>query len=196
MKTTKKQIKEWNEYFNSLTPAQKRVAIAKDVIEQVNLKRFIPKNRIYTKIVSKIEDVENQIQSEFNNIQCHCCALGGMFLSDIKFNNSCTFYELDNKIFQATEKDRLQQYFSIEQLILIEAAFECWSCEDITSYDNVEEDYVIDQGYGIDLYLSDLNIGEEDINKAGDFGNKYRDNSERLMAIMNNIIKNKGKFKV
>lgn len=193
MKITKQQIKEWNEYFTSLSPAKKRVAIAKDVIEQVKAERYLAKNRTYIDFLMKFD---GQIQSKFDKVKCQCCALGAMFLSDVKYTNNCTIEDLDRINFSREEENRLQNYFDIEQLILIEAAFECWGFETITEFDGCEEDYRIIEGFGYDVMLSDLSLTSEDIDKAAQFGYQYDDNSERLIAIMRNIIKNRGKFKL
>jgi hypothetical protein len=192
MKITKKQIKEWNEYFNSLTPAQKRVAIAKDVIEQVKAEKYFARNRTYIDFYNKLE---GEIQSNFNKVKCECCALGAMFLSDVKYTNQCTFEQAKSTSFSFDEENRLRNYFDVEQLILIEAAFECWSSDRLLDYDEHTSGQIRD-GFGYDLVMSNLSITEDDLDNAANFGNKYDDSSERLIKIMENIVKNKGKFKL
>lgn len=193
MGITKTQIKKWNDYFKSLTKPQKRVALAQDVIAQIKAKKFLPKNKTYTKIVSPIKSYNEQIQSNFGDIQCECCALGGIFLSDIKFNNSCTFNELDATYFDAREDMRLKEYFSIEQLILIEAAFECWDFDNLV--DDFWGEYQFTSGFADGLLFKDFKLTKEKINKTAEFGNQYTDSYKRLIAIMENIIANNGTFK-
>ncbi len=188
MGITKTQLKKWNDYFNSLTKPQKRVAIAEDVIKQIKAKKYTAKESTYLYISTTVED-EEQLQSNFNNVQCDCCALGGLFLSEVKFNNSCTIGEANDYDFDVKGDTRLQKYFSIEQLILIEAAFECWDAYRLL------HNNTIDSGYGFNLKLNELKLTEEDINKACKFGDSFYYEKDKLIAILQNLIQNKGTFK-
>lgn len=198
MAITKTQIQKWNEYFNSLTKPQKRVAIAEDVIKQIKAKKYLPKQMAYVTF-KKLENSEEQIQTNFDKIECTCCALGGLFLSEVKFNNSCTFKELNyndfskGNYFEEKPLKRLNKYFSLSQLVLTEFAFECWGTNEL--YYNDDNSVHIDMGIGNHKTLKELKLTENDIEKACEFGNDYLYPNDRLLAIMKNIVLNEGTFK-
>jgi hypothetical protein len=185
---TNKEIKGFNEYFNSLTPAKKRVAIAKDVIANIESKKYFAKmgNYLY---VNSDDNLESQsLQKVLPQVTCNVCALGAMFVSDVKFNNNFnvgddTLKKLDNQ---------LSKYFSKGQLALIEAAFEGFGVD----YEEYEEDELsIENGFYLKFTLEQLGIKEQDVINAKKFYAMFDTSEENLIAIMENIIKNKGKFK-
>ena len=183
---TNKEIKGFNEYFNSLTPAKKRVAIAKDVIANINAKKYVACMGSYVNIYNTNLDSQS-LQKVLPQVTCSVCALGAMFVSDVKFNNNfnvgdSTTSKIDNQ---------LSKYFSKGQLALIEIAFERFD----TIYDDDEEELRIENGYYSHISLKKLKITEDDVSSAIKFYNKFDTSEETLIAIMENIIKNKGKFK-
>lgn len=172
--------KEWN----SLTVLEKRVAVAKDIIESVEKDFYIPTEGIYvhynqnfkTKKEVSLKDVLRKKQVE----SCTVCALGSCFLSIIKFQNNYITKELADHNFtlditskeQGKERQILRTVFTDYQLGLIESAF-----ERTTTYAS--------------RVINDENLIEQTL----DFGYQYFDSKERLIAIMKNIIKNQGFFK-
>jgi len=106
---------------------------------------------------------------------CEVCVRGSLLVSLIRKDNNFTGEDLDNMscgYFDSwsVEDKRLLELFSPEQLSLIEYAFENFS--------------------------ADRYINEKDLDKVEDFFVLYEhNNTERLIAILKNIIKNKGTFK-
>ncbi len=192
-------LKREKDEFKKLSKAEKRVAVAEDVIAQIRLERYIPESGTYVEIDKtdkvweknrKLEeagkpliDVDEQpvdVMLAQGMVQCTVCAKGAMFMSHIrKDSNTCTVDSAKEGDDEQEIENRLTDLFSEEQLDLIESAFE----SNADHYDHEGHDDFFDKdGVGI-------------AEKAADFGSKYSDDQKRLISIMKNIIKNKGTFK-
>lgn len=177
MAITKKQIAKWNKEFNKLSKAEKRAAVAKDVLQQISKDKYIPANYGYVNL-----NIEGDIQNQFDKIKhCKVCNLGSCVLSLTKFVNNLeqkdvedcgeTFQNPDSKVSKL-----LKTVFTPYQQALIEAAFESGQ------YSHAAEAY--------DVRLSDI-----DEDKCINFYNKFSNAKERQIATMKNIIANQGTFK-
>jgi hypothetical protein len=117
--------------------------------------------------------VKARKDGKLNN--CTVCARGSLLLSVVALDNKfkvCTLDSIDNGSFEddsATDR-RLARIFTKKQIQLMECAFE----ENIFRYD----DY-----------------GDEAFEKAKDFGGNYSSAKNRLIAILDNAIANRGTFK-
>jgi hypothetical protein len=181
-----------------------RIAIAMDVIAQLKDKE----NPLEAQTGSYISvgDIESAIITPKRSYEiskiipkirqtCTVCALGSLLLAEIAMNNEfkCKLNDLDNKFLSSIDK-RLIKYFDRRQLALIEVAFELEShLYDLCTIFEVDEDYDYDY-YNGDCDISEYVIDKE-YHRAVRFGEKYSDDSKRLMAIMKNIVKNEGTFK-
>lgn len=169
-----KKIQETNEIFNNSTPEQKRVMIAKDVIERLELRMLVAwKGCIIKALESSVgTPIDVPInQHNVNNLTCEVCAKGGLLASYVGRVNNYDFIRSHNNFDSNPEHRKLLEVFSIEQLALIEAAFE--GC----------------------FYLENVKFKDDDLMKALSFFNAYAyDANERLIAICENIIKNNGEF--
>jgi len=178
MGITKTQIKKWNTHFNSLTKAQKRVEIAKDVIKQIKLGKYEPKNWGYANFDDNL-DLKLDVQSNFDKItECNCCMLGNCLLSLTKFQNNLKFHEISSgfQVKDSKVSKMLKSVFTPYQQALLEACFENGDCT------HAEEAY--------DCYLKD-----EDYDKCTIFYSRYNSAKARVIAAMENIIANNGTFK-
>jgi hypothetical protein len=191
MTKVKKPVKP----FSRLTKAEKRVAIAKDVIDQIKLKTIrIASGEYCTITLDGSVKGKDELQKAFQKgkvKECKVCAMGALFIGDIlkrdNFKlNSGNFtpgesgrFEEDGfaNVYSSTIEKKLDDYFTAEQLRLIEAAFE----EELISSSNTN--------------LRDKNGFETPIvEKAVKFGKKYKTDRGRLIGILENLIKNKGEF--
>lgn len=200
MKISKK-AKYNNAKFNRLSKAEKRVEIAKDVIQQIKAHNIIPSSGQWVKFSDKQrEQLENNftpadsLQSLIINNQiedsCECCGLGALMLS-------CTLYQNQVSVKDVVEKNAfdfgykyytsdygtlsvdnskiktggLEKIFSKSQMILIELAFE--------------------KGRGFMTPITLIQHSAALFAKNLDL----KSDTEILLAIMNNIIKNKGTFR-
>lgn len=203
--------------FKKASPTQKRVLIAKDVIAQIKAKKIKPESGTFVMVekvkgwmpASEAEEYYRSYNYAFNKIsaiegdgadvrqlylenkiqQCSCCALGGMFMSCTLYNNNTTLENLGyvgddigNALYKGSEpgslSNGLDKFFSVAQLRLIEQTFE--------------------GNNGVVISGEDDETGEE-FNKfsprAEAFYKKYKKPKDRLVAIMQNIVKNNGTFK-
>ncbi len=164
--TSKKPIKK----FEEMDDAEKRVAIARDVIVHLNLVKPSQGTYCYRsrpKGIRGRDSAQNYIDKISKD--CDVCALGACFLSYIRLNNQVKVHEVIGKkgynlnhvsVGQYLIQQKLGSYFTSEQLNVIESAFENYHCED-----------------QCDEY--------DDLGKTP---------KARLRNIMRNIIKNKGEF--
>lgn len=190
--------KKLNDKFKKATAAQKRVIIAQDALDQIKSKRFKPESGNFLKVKNlefnpngyhtseEAELGEKSFQKVFvesPKIKCVGCALGALFLSTTVVNNNSTVCEtieegsdLGEMIqYRNSFSNGLHKFFSEEQLVQIEYCFE--------------------GGAG---YFGSYNISSTEKRvKLDEFISKHRGLSatNRLVAILNNIIENEGKFK-
>jgi len=182
---TENKIKKLNDKFKSLSKTEKRVLIARDVIAQVKAEKYFPRRGSYIKYLTLGGDEYDvttnsmaSLQKHFDEITCNCCALGACLLSATKYKNRLEFQDVYNLASSQSPWDLLKGIFSSKQLNMIEYAFEAER-----SGTRVGENRF-------------KNYLEEEIQVACiDFGRSYDDPEDRMIAIMKNIIKNKGEFK-
>jgi hypothetical protein len=113
------------------TKAQKRVAIAQDVIE--HLDALDPRQNyayVHTCYTPTTDTEEDGAQQHINKISkdCQVCALGACFLSYIRLFNKVKLCQITHAghVFCARTQiyDQLQEFFATSQLGEIEKAFE------------------------------------------------------------------------
>ena len=199
---TNTQIKKWNNYFNGLSPEEKRVAIAKDVIAQLKAEKIQACSGVYIDIEDVPNDGNISLQKYLPETQCEVCALGALFHSHIKYNNKVSYKDYLNESTSNLIVEKLQNYFSFEQMSMIEYAFEGFNygiCDDEPDYydllgigtypidkdrrEKVPKDFVIKLQESHEYFLH-LNTNNTN-NKRSTF---------RLYQIMMNIIRNNGTF--
>ena len=161
-----KRIEETNEVFNNSTPEQKRVMIAQDVIDRINVKLLTAnQGRIIY-----LPEYGNVNKENVNSINCEVCAKGGLFAAYVgrvnNFDETC--YISNSLVNPAHEK--LLEIFTIEQLAIIEFAFEG------------------------SLHIHSVDVDDHLYISLKDFYYQYENDDERLIAICENIIKNNGDF--
>lgn len=173
------RIKNQNEEFFLMTKGEKRVIVAQDCIDRISIGQLTPYAgnflRPDLKYGSEIRSrFEGSIKEEVAKpaFTCIGCAKGGMFLSYVGRANKLNFNDLsagsDQNDTASVEHKKLLEIFTITQLTMIETAFEGR------------------------VYIDDI-LSMKNIEKAKDFYRKY--SNSRLVAICENIIKNKGTFK-
>lgn len=188
-------LKKEKDAFKKMSKAEKRVAIAEDVIAQIRCETYVPTSGTYVEInaSSKAADKGFDVYSmntkpadlmmQEGMLSCNVCAKGAMFLSHVRKDvDSCTIDQARRGADERHIEHELTDLFSEEQLDMIEAAFEGQA--DFYT-DNHGED-TDDDG---DVLPTDPGM------KAERFAERYSDDQKRLIGIMRNIIKNKGTFK-
>jgi hypothetical protein len=215
-KQVAREVAKREAIFKKASPTQKRVLIAKDVIAQIKAKKIKPESGTFVQVekvkgfmssseadkrtgswnyaMNRLSDSEGsdadvrQLYLDNTLQQCSCCALGGMFMSCTLYNNNTTIEDLEhagNDISQVLLEETgeklsngLNKFFSVEQLKLIEQTFEGDNGAVLSGMDD-------DTGKTVDEFSP----------RAEAFYNKYKKSKDRLVAIMQNIVKNNGTFK-
>jgi len=165
--------------FKQLTKAEQRVAVAKDVLAQIKQERYVAKTSVYVELSRSNEDLEEKpVKENIHKIKkCKVCAIGSTILSIAKFKNTIDFDDVTNGGFSQRADSLLGTVFGKKQLALMEACF-----ESLGSHPYARNTY----NYTLPL---------EDRTKCINFYQDYRSQTDRLQAIMRNIIKNEGVFK-
>jgi hypothetical protein len=216
-KQIEREIAKREAIFKKASPTQKRVLIAKDVIAQIKAKKIKPEQGSFV-MVEKVKGFISSSAAEERNgtyhyawnkldasegsaadvrrlylenkiQQCSCCALGGMFMSCTLYNNSTTVESLGfagddigGALYKSSEpgsiSNGLDKFFSVEQLRLIEQTFE--GNNGVVTGGERDDD-----GGEFDKFSP----------RSEAFYTKYKKPKDRLIAIMQNIVKNNGTFK-
>ncbi len=191
-----KKIQKTNKGFKRASKAEKRVLVAQDAIDWVKRGLINPTPDRYLDMGSVKEehmpeafldrdlDAPVQLHEQIldraqEGVACDACGLGGLLVAfclrfdDVKYQEDleCTL-DLDEE-----QMEPLNNIFDGKQLGLIETAFECW-------------------GPGSATFCSTIfgHILPTEARRAANFGNQY-DDEKRFLAIMENIVRNKGTFK-
>jgi len=190
MKSIKKLaefIEKSNVLFEAMTKDEKKVQIAKDCIERINLNQFIANTGNFISDRTMDELRRKRVSSKsvkelINNSdfpECQVCAKGGLFLSYVGRVNQCNIIDIavGNSIEDNSHK-KLLEIFTERELAYIEFAFEGG------------------QYISIDLNGDYIHFTETESKRVFNFYQRYDDVDKRLIAICQNIIRNKGIFKL
>jgi hypothetical protein len=143
LKAVQQQIKASNAAFEAATPEQKRVMIAKEVITQIKLANIKPDHRGYLTFNRVSAELERESIQEVlltqNDASCTVCGIGALAISCSLLNGKAKIRDRDGIGHGAgdTFRNGLHNYFSNDQLKLVEAVFEdrC-SVEGFPGYDS------------------------------------------------------------
>lgn len=187
------KIKEKNKSFSKLGKMQKRVMIARDVIAQVKAKKFKVKTGTYCDLkINKKYKPEVEGELELQSLmesgvveKCTVCAIGGIFASKVSIGNKFNInvendswddenpdLRIDNELSDDEIFKNLENIYSSEELRKIEYAFE-----------------------GNDIDDSFWHEEDEFHKNILSYSKVHKNVDNRLIAIMQNIIDNNGKFK-
>ena len=160
--------------FKKLSKPMKRVAIAQDVIASLKAKQLTAQARNYLTVDDGALHTNFQTALALGQ-KCTACALGSLFVCAVKVQNDVCTEDAEYAAEQVSVHGYLSDIFSVEQLSLIETAFEC-SAADVPGL------------------LADDEDPSDAFNKAIAFGHRYESDHTRMVAIMKNIIKHEGTF--
>ena len=161
-----KRIEKTNELFNNSTPEQKRVMIAQDVIDRINVQLLQPR----VQRIIRLPEYARVNQENVNSLACEVCAKGGLLASYVgrvnNFDEDCQISNHESNV----AHQKLLELFTLEQLAIIEYAFEGGQ------------------------YIHSVDISGNLRTALRMFYDSYLSDEERLIAICENIIKNNGDF--
>lgn len=194
------------EEFNKLTPEAQRVLVAQDVIKQLNIKKYKSTPGTYAEFQStlftddKFENSNVELNKHFNTLRnCEVCARGALFLSTVNLGNAFPINKISIHSYDTGRAGvaaydlgkRLNPIFSMNQQALIECAYEGIDVSEHLK--TVVITYNIHQKeLGIIQHLAYKGL----LNECKKFKKKYPKSKDRMIAIMRNIIRNKGIFKI
>src|ERR1700690_2285001 len=172
-----KSIERSNSKFLKMTPAKQRVQIAKDVIAALKAKRLEAEHQTYLQVGGYITEnriLENESDSFKDTLKtiptCTVCAKGAIFTCTVARKNKVTNEQAMSQNWDCDPLSKsLKGTFSAHQLRLIETEFED---DDIDGNNDMRHIPPV-------MELHELFDNAED----------------RMIAIMKNIIANKGTFK-
>ena len=190
MGLNRKTIQKWNDIFKAASKSEKRIMVAKDVLQQLKIGKYKSESYTYVDISLKNfdTDFDNQFRENFDKIeQCRCCGVGSMILSLTKFNNKFTFNDLNK---DSNEKIwiELSKFFSKQQICWVEFAFEGWEMDSKYQVNNP----VGVSGDHLDYVITKIDQSEEE--NLLQWRDKFSNDTIRLTKIMQNIIRNSGNF--
>ncbi len=154
-----------NQAFELLSPAQKRIAIAKDALAQIELDVYQPTIGSYVQIFEWTEYREAQEFLHSEDAVCLVCAKGALFASVVRFKNEVSMYDLKTAR-SGFITQKLDGIFDKGQLDLMEVAFEGYS--PVASY---------------------LDFNYDEYYRAKAYKDRYLSSSDRLKSILENIIR-------
>jgi plasmid maintenance system antidote protein VapI len=194
-KALRDKLAKRNKRFVALSNADKRVAIARDVLASLAAEKVIALSGTYIDTLGDGPGVFSLPPSDDAQVwledapTCTTCALGAMMLSCVRKANNATLGMLRGR---SNITARLAVHFDRRQLDLIETAFE----QSIHVWMNSQDDYDRwpDQSelrVARDMFGQYLRVARDMFGQ--DLARDYT-SDERLTIIMQNIIRNKGTF--
>jgi len=225
-------IKESNAEFNALSPAKKRIAIAKDVIANV-------KSHLINVVRGRTNDVTQHNDDIIattpglvcglinKDVSCACCAVGSMLTSTIISSKLASEQLIEKRSDMTNAINALSKYWPAFNLMLIEIAFEkgmgafvapvlatgYYSREDARTsgtyhnivnitYDNHDDTwygYKITRDSQFEIFKNFRGLSAKEKIKRMYAAERFNSGDlyterERLIKIMENVIKNNGLF--
>jgi hypothetical protein len=167
-------IQQDNEAFNKLSKSEKRVQIAKDVLDRIEIKQLtLKQGKILNLIDFRSYEYDVSLKEVLNTqkVECTVCAKGGLFMGYVGRTNDFQVGSMDGDPSMTTsEMFKLRELFTQKQLNTIEYVFEG------SPYEG--------------------RFTTREATRAVAMCRKYNDSTERMQAICENIIRNKGAFKL
>lgn len=141
MKKLNDYIVESNKAFEKKTMAEKRVALAEDVLFQLKIKRLDAQQStgyfsfVNDELETMVEDLKENPDLEFQTVlqqtpSCTVCGIGSLFVVAVDRLNTCKMSEAVEEYGSRPDRDEMVAYFkklrifTPHQLDLIERAFE------------------------------------------------------------------------
>lgn len=177
-------MKQTTKSFEELTIQEQKMRIVEDAIIQIKNKNFHPANGYgYLRINFEHQEKNISLKDILGTVdgRCTCCAKGAIFAACVINVNEVKSWDLYND--EQFQKKKLKTWFGPLELDTIETAFEGDVIEDSTS------------SLSMTCPESYRHYNSEIANRAIEFGLKYNEPEERLLAILDNILEN-GSFTV
>lgn len=178
--TIRKRIEKNNAAFLKLTKAQQRVQIAKDVLEQLAIKKIVATSTYFelsaVKLNNQLDDAAEEgidLSEVTSQVKCNVCGIGSLFVAALERTDNFKAKKLVGTDTYGDEKGvevrYLKKWFDEEQL-------------------NEVEDY-------FELFRANCDVhGNRSDPRSPSPIRRQKYASKRLRMIMENIISNNGRF--
>ena len=176
-----KRIRDRNYRFRKMPLERQRITIAKDVLELLETEKVIAQSGTYMELDSDIEEkywddwtaapeAPVQLHELIERSEtCEVCGIGACFVAAVRRNDQVEASDMNAASDDRFMRSYLRNWFTKDQIELIEAAFE----ESGGFYKGPTR-----------------RLGE----RASNFGKRYDSDEERMRAIFQNIVDNGGTF--
>lgn len=195
----------------NLKTAANRVKVAKDVLAQINSKMLRPEHQTYVSLNKTIEVTDDnnmgdkQLCNVLDGMKCSVCARGAMFVAAVKRFNDYKINDLTYSVDYREElssvdsediSDYEEQFFEYHQIALIEGVFEGEEIGKAQDFYETVSALIDKDEYQYTIFKTILEESEWDHNELLSITHNYLGKSakSRMIAIMENIIANKGDF--
>jgi len=173
------------------TQRRKAIEVARDVLLQLRLKRIMASSGTYLQIdvsgeaeTCALDNGDASFKKSFaqdKSISCRVCAIGAAYIGYINRFNRVTNDQAESAGVNQMI-DTLSAIFSEEQLRMMEAVFEGGFVGGDPDW-YLDLDYENEEQARVDMLINN-------------FYEKYDDDDQRLRAIMINVIRNNGEFRL
>lgn len=164
--------------FAKLPKAQQRVRIAKDVLEQLRLKRLIATHGTYVRTTGKVVSLDTEVCSLTAGKDCYVCGLGALFVAGVERADA----------FKVGDSTRAQQFIPVESL-----RFEGASGRDCYAY--LKRFFSESQLQAIENWFEGFGNGDKAPRELYPAAWLDFTSEQRMRRIMQNIVDNGGTFK-
>lgn len=111
--------------FNELTKTEKKIAVAKDIINAVKKGLYVPTEGEYVIFRNLNVDMDADLKENYKKIEtCEVCQMGATLVSITKFANKLTFDEVEGLGTMSDETDsevkQLLKVFTKKELTMME----------------------------------------------------------------------------
>lgn len=177
------RLKRENKKFKTLSKGAQRLQIAQDVLTQLAMRRIRPESNYFSlsdgldEVAAEADQKGLDLSEIVAQTTCHVCGIGSVFVAAVQRADKCKLSDM-----KATgntrdfETDYLKRWFSLDQLGLIEAYYEC--------HDSGSQ-YYSESGHDSPF------DSEWDVRSPI---HRQKSPNKRMKMIMENIISNRGKF--
>lgn len=170
------RVRRANERFDKMTTPQKAVAVAKDVIAQLKNKRYQATTSIYITDVVTPEVCNSPSAAALGpkDISCKVCARGSIIVSAARLFNQCPLKSHRDNVpgpvnrWHSGLDGEHRTFHQIERSIFTQEQ--------------------------VDMIEAAFECWDAKYPECRKFGEKYNNSTDRMIAIMENIVKNKGTF--
>jgi hypothetical protein len=179
---------ERNVAFAAMNPRQKAVAIAKDVLDQLNAKKYFATEGTYLGLELAYKREDESLQHILEKESCNVCAIGATFASCVRLQNEVTVGAVRNELGSVDFMSGVMRgAFTFKELSVMEAVFE--GCNISGGIPDSEE-------HSIGKYRGSLiGVTSDDLDFDLEYDNSGQDDLV-MRALMQNIIDNDGRLKI